>query len=105
MAQRADRGKRSLPWRCSGPEARGTAERADQPVRYGVRTTLGTRHGDSQDRSDGQDRERGTSEAELGHLAAQEEMKIMAMKLTSEFEVPCPCCNATLVVDSNLRRV
>jgi hypothetical protein len=27
------------------------------------------------------------------------------MKLTSEFEVPCPCCNATLVVDSNLRRV
>jgi hypothetical protein len=27
------------------------------------------------------------------------------MKLTSEFEVPCPCCHATLVVDSNLRRV
>jgi hypothetical protein len=27
------------------------------------------------------------------------------MKLTSEFEVPCPCCNATLVVDANLRRV
>ena len=27
------------------------------------------------------------------------------MKLTSEFEVPCPCCGATLVIDSNLRRV
>jgi hypothetical protein len=27
------------------------------------------------------------------------------MKLTSEFEVPCPCCSATLVVDANLRRV
>ena len=27
------------------------------------------------------------------------------MKLKSEFEVPCPCCHATLVVDANLRRV
>lgn len=27
------------------------------------------------------------------------------MKLTSEFEVPCPCCSATLVIDANLRRV
>ena len=27
------------------------------------------------------------------------------MKLKSEFEVPCPCCQATLVVDANLRRV
>jgi hypothetical protein len=26
-------------------------------------------------------------------------------KLTSEFEVACPCCRATLVVDANLRRV
>jgi hypothetical protein len=26
-------------------------------------------------------------------------------KLTSEFEVPCPCCSATLVIDVNLRRV
>jgi hypothetical protein len=26
-------------------------------------------------------------------------------KLTSEFEVPCPCCGATLVIDQNLRRV
>ncbi len=26
-------------------------------------------------------------------------------KLTSEFEVTCPCCDATLVVDVNLRRV
>lgn len=26
-------------------------------------------------------------------------------KLTSEFEVPCPCCAATLVIDANLRRV
>jgi hypothetical protein len=26
-------------------------------------------------------------------------------KLTSEFEVPCPCCQAKLVVDANLRRV
>jgi hypothetical protein len=26
-------------------------------------------------------------------------------KLTSEVEVVCPCCNATLVVDVNLRRV
>lgn len=30
----------------------------------------------------------------------------MSMKnLSSEFEVPCPCCGATLVVDANLRRV
>ena len=27
------------------------------------------------------------------------------MKLKSEFEVSCPCCSATLVVDTNLRRV
>ncbi len=27
------------------------------------------------------------------------------MKLKSEFEVPCPCCSATLVIDTNLRRV
>jgi hypothetical protein len=27
------------------------------------------------------------------------------MKLKSEFEVPCPCCSATLVIDVNLRRV
>ena len=26
-------------------------------------------------------------------------------KLKSEFEVPCPCCAATLVIDINLRRV
>ena len=27
------------------------------------------------------------------------------MKLKSEFEATCPCCQATLVVDSNLRRI
>jgi hypothetical protein len=27
------------------------------------------------------------------------------MKLTSEFETTCPCCQATLVVDVNLRRI
>lgn len=27
------------------------------------------------------------------------------MKLKSEFEVPCPCCSAVLVIDTNLRRV
>jgi hypothetical protein len=27
------------------------------------------------------------------------------MKLTSEFEANCPCCGATLVFDSNLRRI
>ena len=27
------------------------------------------------------------------------------MKLKSEFEVACPCCQATLVVDANLRRI
>ena len=27
------------------------------------------------------------------------------MKLQSEFEATCPCCNATLVVDANLRRI
>jgi len=26
-------------------------------------------------------------------------------KLKSEFETECPCCHATLVVDTNLRRV
>jgi hypothetical protein len=26
-------------------------------------------------------------------------------KLKSEFEVGCPCCQATLVIDANLRRV
>jgi hypothetical protein len=26
-------------------------------------------------------------------------------KLTSEFELACPCCQAKLVVDANLRRV
>ena len=29
----------------------------------------------------------------------------MTKILTSEFEVPCPCCSATLVIDMNLRRV
>ena len=29
----------------------------------------------------------------------------MNMTLTSEFEVPCPCCSATLVIDANLQRV
>ena len=27
------------------------------------------------------------------------------MKLKSEFDVTCPCCQATLVIDTNLRRV
>ena len=27
------------------------------------------------------------------------------MKLKSEFEVGCPCCHATLVIDTNLRRI
>lgn len=27
------------------------------------------------------------------------------MKLTSELEVVCPCCSATLVIDTNLRRI
>jgi hypothetical protein len=27
------------------------------------------------------------------------------MKLTSEFETICPCCQATLVIDTNLRRI
>ena len=27
------------------------------------------------------------------------------MKLTSEFDATCPCCRATLVIDSNLRRI
>ena len=27
------------------------------------------------------------------------------MKLKSEFETICPCCQATLVIDANLRRV
>lgn len=27
------------------------------------------------------------------------------MKLTSEFETICPCCQATLVIDGNLRRI
>jgi hypothetical protein len=27
------------------------------------------------------------------------------MPLKSEFEVPCPCCHATLVIDINLRRI
>jgi hypothetical protein len=27
------------------------------------------------------------------------------MKLQSEFETTCPCCQATLVIDVNLRRV
>ncbi len=27
------------------------------------------------------------------------------MKLQSEFEVPCPCCSATLIIDANLRRI
>jgi hypothetical protein len=26
-------------------------------------------------------------------------------KLTSELEVPCPCCGSTLTIDLNLRRV
>ncbi len=29
----------------------------------------------------------------------------MPKHLNSEFEVACPCCRATLVVDANLRRV
>lgn len=27
------------------------------------------------------------------------------MKLKSEFEAQCPCCSATLVIDTNLRRI
>jgi hypothetical protein len=27
------------------------------------------------------------------------------MKLASEFETTCPCCQATLVIDTNLRRI
>jgi hypothetical protein len=27
------------------------------------------------------------------------------MKLKSEFEAVCPCCRATLVIDTNLRRI
>jgi hypothetical protein len=27
------------------------------------------------------------------------------MKLKSEFDVRCPCCSSTLVIDTNLRRI
>ncbi|CAN5839983.1 hypothetical protein BH18ACI5_BH18ACI5_29010 [soil metagenome] len=27
------------------------------------------------------------------------------MKLNSEFDALCPCCNSTLVIDTNLRRI
>ncbi|HXG56273.1 MAG TPA: hypothetical protein VNJ03_12910 [Vicinamibacterales bacterium] len=27
------------------------------------------------------------------------------MKLQSEFDVSCPCCHSTLIIDANLRRV
>jgi hypothetical protein len=27
------------------------------------------------------------------------------MKLKSEFEAACPCCQATLIIDTNLRRI
>ncbi len=27
------------------------------------------------------------------------------MKLKSEFDATCPCCHATLVIDTNLRRI
>ena len=27
------------------------------------------------------------------------------MKLKSEFDATCPCCQATLVIDTNLRRI
>ena len=27
------------------------------------------------------------------------------MKLESEFDATCPCCHATLVIDTNLRRI
>ena len=29
----------------------------------------------------------------------------MTKKLDSEFDVPCPCCSAVLVIDMNLRRI
>jgi hypothetical protein len=29
----------------------------------------------------------------------------MTKKLDSEFDVPCPCCSAMLVIDMNLRRI
>ncbi|HEY3885223.1 MAG TPA: hypothetical protein VGL62_08460 [Vicinamibacterales bacterium] len=31
--------------------------------------------------------------------------EVMMATLKSEFEVACPCCTATLVIDANLRRV
>lgn len=30
---------------------------------------------------------------------------MIVARLTSEFEIACPCCSATLVVDANLQRV
>jgi len=33
------------------------------------------------------------------------ETMTQAKTLTSEFETPCPCCKATLVIDVNLKRI
>jgi hypothetical protein len=40
-----------------------------------------------------------------GKLEAGSEKLEVVMNLKSEFDVACPCCQATLVVDANLRRV
>jgi hypothetical protein len=37
--------------------------------------------------------------------ASEDEMRGDVAKLGSEWEVTCPCCKATLVVDGNLRRI
>ncbi len=37
--------------------------------------------------------------------ASAREVVIQMTKLTSEFELKCPCCQATLIVDANLKRV
>jgi hypothetical protein len=34
-----------------------------------------------------------------------ESWELTTMKLQSEFEATCPCCQATLIVDANLRRI
>jgi len=44
----------------------------------------------------------------MGELAARAVTPrgdLNAMTLKSEFETTCPCCQATLVIDTNLRRI
>ena len=103
VARREDRRQSPFRRRRSAARGRRTGERAAEPLHHRVRP--GVRPRTAERVQGGCDGEGSEWEARDPHLGRRSTKVGGRMALKSEFETPCPCCQATLVIDTNLRRV